>query len=138
MKIILQYCWPGNVRELENAIEHAFVVCSGVEIKPEDFPEDIRESTRRHTICSERETGLVTVVPHPPKKVLPAKIGGRLNLTKADLHAALEAHGNNKKETASYLGISTVALWKKIKKMSVGQLRLTFSFVFVSLSHYVP
>ena len=29
IRILLEYNWPGNVRELENAIEHAFVLCSG-------------------------------------------------------------------------------------------------------------
>ena len=28
MRILLDYNWPGNVRELENAIEHAFVLCT--------------------------------------------------------------------------------------------------------------
>ena len=38
MDILRNYNWPGNVRELENAVERAVVICSGDEIRPEDFP----------------------------------------------------------------------------------------------------
>lgn len=38
MALLRRHRLPGNVRELENAIEHAFVMCHGVEIKPEHLP----------------------------------------------------------------------------------------------------
>jgi DNA-binding NtrC family response regulator len=37
------YAWPGNVRELENAIEHAVIHASGVEIELADLPDEVRE-----------------------------------------------------------------------------------------------
>lgn len=39
---LLLYDWPGNVRELENAIEHAFVLCSGGMLDPEHLPEHLQ------------------------------------------------------------------------------------------------
>ncbi len=40
---LLRYDWPGNVRELENAIEHAVVLGSGLDIDAEDLPEHLLE-----------------------------------------------------------------------------------------------
>ena len=35
---LLAYSWPGNIRELENALERAFLLCSGSVIQGEDLP----------------------------------------------------------------------------------------------------
>ncbi|MFN7935354.1 MAG: sigma 54-interacting transcriptional regulator [Bryobacteraceae bacterium] len=44
MRYLKEYSWPGNVRELENAIQRAMVMGSGLEIQPEDLPENVLES----------------------------------------------------------------------------------------------
>jgi DNA-binding NtrC family response regulator len=41
MSALRKYDFPGNVRELEHAIEHAFVMCHGPEIRPEHLPSHI-------------------------------------------------------------------------------------------------
>lgn len=43
ISIMIDYQWHGNVRELNNAIQFAFVKCSGEEILPEDLPMELRE-----------------------------------------------------------------------------------------------
>jgi PAS domain S-box-containing protein len=43
MAALVEHDWPGNVRELENAIEHAFVLSRGEEIRPEHLPPAVRE-----------------------------------------------------------------------------------------------
>ena len=43
MAVLLRAPFPGNVRELENAIEHAFVLCQGDEIRREHLPSTILE-----------------------------------------------------------------------------------------------
>jgi Nif-specific regulatory protein len=41
--LLMNYDWPGNIRELENAIEHAVVLGTSDEIRPEDLPEALSE-----------------------------------------------------------------------------------------------
>ena len=36
-----RYHWPGNVRELKNAIEHACLLSSGTEVRPDTLPDDV-------------------------------------------------------------------------------------------------
>jgi Nif-specific regulatory protein len=43
-EVLLNYDWPGNIRELENAIEHAIVMGTSDEIRPEDLPEGLLET----------------------------------------------------------------------------------------------
>jgi two-component system, NtrC family, response regulator HydG len=38
---LMAYSWPGNVRELRNAVEYAFVLCSGRHIHVEHLPPKI-------------------------------------------------------------------------------------------------
>jgi len=40
-RLLLNYSWPGNVRELSNAIEHAYVLTEGQEIKAAALPFEI-------------------------------------------------------------------------------------------------
>jgi DNA-binding NtrC family response regulator len=42
MATLLQYSWPGNVRQLWNVVQFAAVVHKGMQIRPEDFPPEIR------------------------------------------------------------------------------------------------
>jgi PAS domain S-box-containing protein len=46
LAIFLAHDWPGNVRELENAIEHAFIVCSEGPIRPEHLPDHFHPENR--------------------------------------------------------------------------------------------
>ncbi len=39
LSLLMAYDWPGNVRELENAIEHAFILCSSGRIGLAHLPE---------------------------------------------------------------------------------------------------
>ena len=56
MRVSLNYSWPGNVRELENAIEHAYVICTSDQIGLHDLPQEIlnpdlqRSIRRKHGI----------------------------------------------------------------------------------------
>jgi transcriptional regulator with GAF, ATPase, and Fis domain len=38
MAVLAAYDYPGNVRELRNAIEHAVILCTTDELRPEDLP----------------------------------------------------------------------------------------------------
>jgi transcriptional regulator of acetoin/glycerol metabolism len=100
MEALLAYLWPGNVRELRNAIEYAFVLCSGDWIGKEHLPPKIAAVGKRpatnHALSSisweEERTNLVRTL---------RRVGG------------------NQSEAARILGVSRVTIWKRIKKYGI-------------------
>ena len=46
--------WPGNVRQLEQAIQAAYAICEGKEIKPADFPDWLKISKMRKSVTSSK------------------------------------------------------------------------------------
>jgi len=100
MEALLSYSWPGNVRELRNAIEYAFVLCSGEWIDKEHLPSKItangnRPSTnlRRNAASWEQE--------------------------RTRLIDTLRQVNGNQSEAARLLGVSRVTIWKRIKKYGI-------------------
>ncbi|MGD8883588.1 MAG: sigma 54-interacting transcriptional regulator [Desulfobacterales bacterium] len=100
MEALLTYSWPGNVRELRNAIEYAFVLCSGNWISKEHLPAKItanskRPSTNHHQSAASWE--------EERKKLI----------------QTLRQVGGNQSEAARILGVSRVTVWKRIKKYGI-------------------
>ena len=98
---LVDYDWPGNIRELINAIEYAFVLCSGEEIQKSHFPPSINGKSG---YPSEQRLKKDQRVDSDPKKVL---------------LKALEKTNGNKSEAAKILGISRVTLWKRLKEHDI-------------------
>ena len=73
MKSLFDYHWPGNVRELENAVEHAFVLCTNVSIGIEELPREIQEAEqlRNLDVHRSRLIGLGAVSPRASLGVEP-------------------------------------------------------------------
>ncbi len=126
MRLMMEYPWPGNIRELENAIEHAFVLVQGSLITAEDLPGSI--TTYRAEVQIETRAGIppetsdqVRQQGHQDHDVpgIRKSPGGRLLISKEQLAALLRQHGGNQTQTARSLGISRVALWKKMKKFGL-------------------
>ena len=117
-RIVMDYDWPGNVRELENSIEHAFVVCNKKLIDVFDLPQDIRlvalskehgSTVRAASISTIYKTENISMINQATFRII----------TKEQLENVLTANQYNRKFTAANLGISTVALWKKMKKFGI-------------------
>ncbi|MBD3219128.1 MAG: PAS domain-containing protein [candidate division Zixibacteria bacterium] len=96
MNMLRKYAFPGNVRELENAVEHAFVMCHGEEIKPHHLPHNITDD---HV-----ESNGISPVSSSEKKII---------------QEALQRNGGNKTRTARELGVHRSTLWRKIKTYGI-------------------
>ena len=108
LKNFMDYSWPGNIRELANAIEHAFVLCSGRPIDIEDLPIEIREP------------GL-TCRPDLEKKIEPVlkNVPHSHSLTREKLLDLLSASDWNKAEVGRRVGLSRASIWKYMKKWDI-------------------
>jgi PAS domain S-box-containing protein len=85
------HTFPGNVRELENAIEHAFVMCDGEELRPEHLPLNILEEDAISPRPSSPET------------------------EKQAIEEALRRHNGNRSAAAAELNMHRSTLWRKLK-----------------------
>jgi PAS domain S-box-containing protein len=89
MALMLDYLWPGNVRELQNAVQFAFVKCSGNTIEPDDLPFEMRAVEN------------ASIHKGPTKKL---NLGG--------VRAALIKTGGNKAKAAQLLGVGRATLYR--------------------------
>lgn len=102
MKHLLNYCWPGNVRELQNAIEHAFVLCTANTIETSHLPQEIVQHELRIAECGHH----LSYPANPSDE-------------RSQIVDALSKSNGQKTAAARLLGISRVTLWKKIKKYEI-------------------
>jgi two-component system response regulator HydG len=100
LETLFTYHWPGNVRELRNAIEYAFVLCSGSWIGREHLPPKITANGKKASI-SNRHTAAAW------------------EKERTQLIHALHQVGGNQSEAARVLGVSRVTIWKRIKKYGI-------------------
>jgi len=106
LRVMMDYSWPGNVRELENAIEHAFVICTNDWIDVFDLPLEIRQTEYRPPLS----------VPFNPD----ARSGfSAKNLTREHLIEVLSESDWNKAEVGRRVGLSRTAIWKYMKKWNI-------------------
>lgn len=89
MSLMLDYRWPGNVRELQNAIQFAFVKCSGRTISAAELPLELREIENS---CIRRG---------PSKK-----------LTLEGVRSTLTETAGNKAKAAKLLGVGRATLYR--------------------------
>jgi len=97
IKIFMSYDFPGNVRELEHIIERAVILADGNIIEPKHLPGRFRKSDA-------------------PRLSASLKFLTLAEMEKQYILEVLEAAGGNKSKTAELLGISRVALWRKLKQ----------------------
>ncbi len=100
MEALLTYSWPGNVRELRNAVEYAFVLCSGNWIGREHLPPKIIAKGKRTSVIQHQSSA-------------------SWEEERAKLVNALRQVSGNQSEAARMLGVSRVTIWKRIKKYGI-------------------
>jgi DNA-binding NtrC family response regulator len=113
LRLLQEYDWPGNVRELRNAVKRAVCLCAGPRIEVEDLTEAIQRFDAQH-----RGAAALAVVRAAVPNSEPA---ATLALSKQEVEIrrileALQKHNNNRLRAAAELGISRVALYKKLNK----------------------
>jgi two-component system response regulator HydG len=95
---LMEYGWPGNVRELRNAVEYAVVTAADDHIGLLDLPPELRRPL------------------HEPSGPASRPADER---ERERVRAALAREGGNRTAAARRLGISRVALWKKMKRLGL-------------------
>jgi transcriptional regulator with GAF, ATPase, and Fis domain len=108
MQAVMDYYWPGNIRELANAVEHAFVLCTGQQIEMEDLPREIRHGNAGPMDLPQSRPASIPAGPRPGHQ-----------LTRDRLTAILHAAGWNKAEVARQTGLSRASIWKYMKKWDI-------------------
>lgn len=119
LKMLMEYPWPGNIRQLQNAIEHAFVLVRGNVLEKSDLPREVLTYEHEDPGKEEENPGQALSAKVYYAELFKKKKNGRLNISREQLEGVLEMHDWNQSKTAEFLGISRVALWKKIKKMNL-------------------
>jgi PAS domain S-box-containing protein len=97
MQVLLAHDYPGNVRELENAIEHAFVLCHGGEIRPEHLP---------------RETVETSVASGADPRSLSLRESAEADV----IRRTLARHEGNRVAAAEELRMHRSTLWRKLRQ----------------------
>lgn len=107
MDRLMRYAFPGNIRELQNIIEHAFILCHGLQIDLQHLPP--------HLLSSPTEMPAATPAPITDA----ASEGGLRRLEGNAIQAALQKHGGHRGNAARELGIDKSTLWRKMKKYAI-------------------
>lgn len=104
LHILLDHTYPGNVRELQNILEHAMILCKGVEIQPRHLPAYLTRKTSSSVL--------------PPPQNLPGPELLREKEREA-LLSVLARSSFSLTAAARDLGIHRSTLWRKMKKLGI-------------------
>jgi DNA-binding NtrC family response regulator len=103
VQMFMGYNWPGNIRELENYIERAVVISTSEELKPADFPMDLKAGNIG-PINDRMEIGQTIA-----------------DMEKRLIMKTLEANNWNKERAADVLGITSRTLRNKLAEYKQGE-----------------
>ncbi len=101
MDFLMRYPFPGNVRELEHIIQHAFILCHNSTVEIKHLPQEII-------------TASIEMTPLPKEEHSPLNAAEKTAIEKI-----LRKHSGVRIAAADDLGISTVTLWRKMKKLGI-------------------
>lgn len=100
---LASYDWPGNVRQLRNAIERAFALGSGDQLRPEHLPQDLAGTTATHEATE-----------------VPLSLAAYERLC---LERALREAGGDPSRAAQLLGVSRATFYRKIRNAGLDPAR---------------
>ena len=95
MTLLMRHPWPGNVRELEHTIQRAVILAHGPTVSVRELPPELRS------------------------KPADGPLDDTLDLAKLERNAierALRRFRGNRRRAAKALNISTVTLWRRMKR----------------------
>jgi DNA-binding NtrC family response regulator len=102
------YDFPGNVRELKNTIEHAVILCTGDELRVEDLPRPLLDSSSRASVSKIQRPVQATLDEAREKWLDP--------LERQYLTDLLAKHGGNVEVAARAAGVNKVTLYRLLKR----------------------
>ena len=111
IELLLKYHWPGNVRELENLLRRLQVTCPTGKVQPADLPEKIYRPPRSGSVPATEPP-----MSNDYKKALEQAVR---EFERDFLSRHLRQHRGNISHTAAAIGLSRVALHKKIKQLGI-------------------
>ena len=115
MDALQDYSWPGNIRQLENVLQHAVLVSSGSELRPEHLPKPVRPSERPVPLFLPLERPEVEEAAGP--EGVPTTLAASRSASERRLiEWVLVQAGHSRSRAAYFLGISRVTLYKKMRK----------------------
>jgi DNA-binding NtrC family response regulator len=113
LRALQEHAWPGNIRELRNVLERAVALCPGGEVQLRDLPEIFRAA---HAPPGPPATALRLAVLRAPGAGRSALATVKQEAEVVRITEALRRHRNNRLRAAAELGISRMALYKKLHK----------------------
>ena len=114
-RLLCDAMWPGNVRELRNAIERACMMTDGPLLVERDFSSAIR---RPAVLVSEKRVGA------DGERVERAGRAALLTTAMRDhVERVMKEAGGNKAAAAKLLGVSRRSLYRRLARISIGDVR---------------
>jgi DNA-binding NtrC family response regulator len=101
MDILNQYLWPGNIRELRNVMERAVVLAGAEKVGVGELPDRVKR-----TDAPGGETTLKERLERYEENII---------------RDVLQSHEWNKEQAAQELGVDLATLYRKIKKLGIGE-----------------
>ena len=100
LSLLMAHHWPGNIRELENAIERAFILCTGGPIKTAHLPEELTAGRVPAPVSANAQT---------LHRLIDAQ----------SIQTALEQNNYNRTAAAKSLGIHKTTLFRRLKRLGI-------------------
>lgn len=135
MAMLQAYHWQGNVRQLENAVFRAVVMCDGGELKTEDFPQIMSQTSRIETALTVPEQLHDTVYAPAQAEYFPAGAAADCDslafldpsgdvrslavVEEEQIRRAIAHYDGQMSEVARRLGIGRSTLYRKLKDFGI-------------------